>query len=211
LNKAAAEPGASGARGGDPRGSGGGAGGSSPTPRSARPRLPGQGGSPARFRLSGPADPRLAAAVFAALVLACFAALIAIQRLKHTPTPIESFKRTPSFRPGTPGPAGEERISFKSTGADRVTVTVEDAAGNAVATLVSGLPVARYRIVSLRWNGRRGVAHGYALLRRADGYTTVIPHNRGALAAPGEYKVRVALLRQQRSIPLPQSFALVRP
>jgi hypothetical protein len=149
--------------------------------------------------------------VFAFLVLACFVALIVTQRLKHTPTPIEAFKRTPTFTAGAPGPLGEERIAFKLTKADRVTVTVEDSSGEQVATLVSGRPVGRYRIVSLRWNGRRGVARGYTVLRRSSGYTTLIPHNRGALAPAGEYKVRVVLLRQKRSIPSPQSFELVRP
>jgi hypothetical protein len=160
---------------------------------------------------SAPADRRLAGTVFAGLVVACFAALIVTQRLKHTPTPIEAFKRTPTFTPGAAGPLGEERISFKLTKADLVTATVEDSSGEQVATLVSGLPVGRYRIVSLRWNGRRGVAHGYTVLRRASGYTTLIPRNLGALAPPGEYKVRVALLRQKRSIPSPLSFELVRP
>ena len=183
-------------------------------------RREGKSGIPVRERgtrarvpdwLRGPADGGLAAAVFAVLVLACFAALIVTQRLKHTPTPIEAFKRTPTFRPGAPGPLGEERIAFKLTRADRVTVTVEGSSGEAVATLVSGLPVGRYRVVSLRWNGRRGAARGYGVIRRADGYTTLVPHNRGALAPAGEYKARVALLRQKRSIPSPQSFELVRP
>ncbi|HEX5309425.1 MAG TPA: hypothetical protein VFW38_10145 [Solirubrobacteraceae bacterium] len=154
------------------------------------------------------ADRRLAAGVFAALVLACFAALIVTQRLKHTPTPIEDFKRTHAFTPGAPGADGEERISFKLTRADHVTVTVENGAGDTVATLVVGVPVGRYRILSLRWNGRRGVARGYSAIRKADGYTTLVPHNGGALAAAGEYKIRVRLLAQKRSIPSPQSFQL---
>lgn len=156
------------------------------------------------------ADKRLAIAVFAALVVACFAALIVTQRLKHTPTPIEDFKRTHAFTPGSVGPAGEERISFKLTKADRVTVTVENGSGDTAATLVNGVPVGRYRVLSLRWNGRRGVARGYSVIRRPDGYTTLVPHNRGTLAPPGEYKVRVQLLEQKRSIPSPQSFQLVR-
>lgn len=156
------------------------------------------------------AEERLAAAVFAALVVACFVALIVTQRLKHTPTPIEDFKRARAFTPGAAGADGEERVSFKLTKADRVTVTVENSAGDTVATLVRAVPVGRYRILSLRWNGRRGSARGYSVIRRADGYTTLVPHNKGALAAAGEYKVRVRLLAQKRSIPSPQSFQLVR-
>lgn len=154
------------------------------------------------------ADRRLAAAVFAGLVVACFAALLITQRLKHTPTPIEEFKRSHSFAPAT---GGEERLAFKLTKADRVTVTVENSAGETVATLVSGLPVARYHTVSLRWNGHRGAARGYSVSRRADGYATFVPHNKGGLAPAGEYKVRVQLLQQKRSIPSPQSFRLERP
>lgn len=160
------------------------------------------------------ADNRLAAAVFAGLVVACFAAMIVTQRLKHTPTPVEEFKRTLTFTPGESGsthPSGEERISFKLTNADHVTVTVEDSSGDTVATLLSAVPVGRYKILSVRWNGRRGVARSHSLIRRADGYTTLVPHNRGPLAPPGEYKVRVQLLAQKRSIPSPQSFQLVRP
>jgi hypothetical protein len=147
--------------------------------------------------------------VFAILVLACFAALIVTQRLKHTPTPVEDFKRTRTFTPGATGVAGEEHIAFKLTKADRVTVTVERSSGEEVATLVSALAVGRYRTVSLRWNGRRGVAHGYRVVKRADGYTTLVPRNSGPLAAPGEYQVRVALLDQKRSVPSPLTFKLV--
>jgi hypothetical protein len=161
--------------------------------------------------LSGPADSRLAACVFAGLVAACVAALIVTQRLKHTPTPVEEFKRTPAFAPGAAGPAGEERLSFKLTKADRVTVAVQDTAGDTVATLLSGVPIGRYRTVSLRWNGRRGTARGYDVIRKADGYTTLVPHNHGALAPAGEYKARVQLLRQKRSIPMLQGFQLERP
>jgi len=157
------------------------------------------------------ADSRLAVGVFAALVVACFAALIVTQRLKHTPTPVEEFHRTPTFTPGASGPAGEERLSFKLTKADRVTVTVEDSAGDQVATLLTGFPVGRYKTLSLRWNGRRGVARGYSTIRKADGYTTLVPHNTGRPAPPGEYKIRVELLDQKRSIPSPQSFELVSP
>lgn len=178
------------------------------------PAAPGAAAAGAR---EGGADPRLAAAVFAILVVACFAALIVTQRLKHTPTPVEEFKRTLAFTPGESGRSGpahagsEERVSFKLTKADRVTVTVEDSSGDTVATLVRGVPVGRYRILSLRWNGRRGAARGYTVIRKADGYTTLVPHNRGPLAPPGEYKARVQLLGQKRSIPSPQGFQLVRP
>lgn len=157
------------------------------------------------------ADPRLAAIVFAALVAACFAALIVTQRLKHTPTPVERFEMSSEVVPSATGRRSEERIAFKLTRADRVTVTVDDAAGEDVATLVTDVPVGRYKILSLRWNGRRGVAAGYKVLRKADGYTTIVPRNTGAIAPAGTYTVRVHLLAQKRSVPSSRSFQLVAP
>ncbi len=160
---------------------------------------------------AAPASPRLGAYVFAALVLACFAALAITQRLKHTPTAVERFELTSHVIAGAVGRYGEERIAFKLTEADRVTVTVQNGAGEQVATLLGDFPVGRYRTLSLRWNGRRGTAHGYGTIRKADGYTTLLPRNRGAYAPPGEYTVRVYLARQKRSIPSPRTFELERP
>ena len=157
------------------------------------------------------ADPRLAAAVFAALVAACFVALIVTQRLKHTPTPIERFEMSSRVIPSAAGKLGEERIAFKLTKADRVTVSIEDSSGEDVATLVTDVPVGRYKILSLRWNGRRGVASGYRMLRKADGYTTLVPRISGAIAPAGAYSVRVRLLTQKRSVPSSRSFQLVAP
>jgi len=153
----------------------------------------------------------VAAAVFAALVLASFAALIVTQRLKHTPTAVERFMLTSRVRPGAAGPLGEERIAFQLTSADRVTVTVQAASGEQVATLLSGIAVGRYRTLSLRWNGRRGTARGYGVIRKADGYTTLVPRIRGPVAPAGEYSIRVYLARQKRSIPSTRNFKLVAP
>jgi hypothetical protein len=174
--------------------------------RAARARGDGADRPPARA-----ADPRLAASIFAALVVACFLALIVTQRLKHTPTPVEDFKRTHRVTSSAAGADREEHLSFKLTKADHVTVTVESASGDTVATLVTNLAVGRYRIVSLRWDGHRGVARGYSVIRKADSYTTLVPHNHGAVAPPGEYHVRVYLLGQKRSVPSPESFQLVAP
>jgi hypothetical protein len=149
--------------------------------------------------------------VFALLVLACFAALLVTQRLKHTPTPVQEFKLTHVISPSSAGESKEEHISFRLAKADEVTVTIESSTKEEVATLVRDLPVARYKTLSLRWNGRRGTAHGYRVLRRADGYTTLLPVNRGAPALAGEYIVRVSLREQARSVPSPRSFKLVRP
>jgi hypothetical protein len=154
---------------------------------------------------------RLARVVFALLVVGCLAALLITQRLKHTPTLVQEPKLTPVFAPGSSGEIKEEHIAFKLTDADAVTVTIESVGGNQVATLVRDLPVARYKILSLRWNGREGTARRHTILRRADGYTTLLPDNRGGLAPAGEYRVRLTLHKQNRSLYLPRDFILVKP
>ncbi len=160
---------------------------------------------------TGRASDRLAQIVFALLVIACFAAFIVTQRLKHTPTPVQHFQLTPRFSPTPGGHIKQERISFKLARADEVTVTILDAAGDTVATLVRDRPVARYKQLSLRWNGRGGEPHGYTVVRAPDGTTTVTPRNTGSAAPAGEYRVRVALREQHRTVPGPRAFTLVRP
>jgi hypothetical protein len=135
---------------------------------------------------------RLGQIVFALLVIACFAAFFVTQRLKHTPTAVQSFKLTPIFSPTPAGHVKQERISFKLANAERVTVTIVGADGNTVATVVADRPVARYKQFKLRWNGRVGATAG------------------GALAPAGEYRVHVHLLKQRRWVYSPRSFTLVR-
>ncbi len=149
--------------------------------------------------------------MFALLVVGCFAALLITQRLKHTPTLVQEPKLTRVIAPASSGESKEEHIAFKLAKADQVTVIVESASGETVATLVRDLPVGRYKTLSLRWNGHRGMAHDYAILRKADGYTTLVPHNHGALAPTGEYSVRVELRKEDRSVPFPHTFKLVGP
>ncbi len=152
---------------------------------------------------------RLARIVFAVLVLACFAAFFITQRLKHTPTFVQRFERTPSFRPLAKPPGNLEQISFKLERADEVTVTIIDSKGNVVATLVRDQPVARYKQFSLRWNGRRGTAHRFSQLTTASGRAILVPINEGKLAPAGEYRVRVSLREHGGSVLSPFSFTLV--
>ena len=154
-------------------------------------------------------DP-LARVVFAALVIACFAAFAITQRLKHTPTVVQRFELTPIFSPTPAGHIKEELISFKLAAADEVTVTIEDSAQDTVATLVRDRPVVRYKQFSLRWNGRMGTAHRYTVLSGPDGTTVVTPFNTGRPAPAGEYRVRVSLREQHRSVLSPSGFRLVR-
>lgn len=150
---------------------------------------------------------RLARVVFAILVVACFAAFAVTQRLKHSPTAVQSFEMTPAFTPTrTPALAcrgrvpvelvkaelpGIEYLSFKPAQADEVTVEIVDSAGDDVSTIVRGLPAERYKQLSLCWNGHRG------------------PRQRGRLAAAGDYRLRVSL-RNPNHPPVysPKSFTL---
>jgi hypothetical protein len=151
---------------------------------------------------------RPAQVVFAVLVLACFAAFFLTQRLKHTPTAVQAFKLTPRFTPSSSGAIAQERISFKLAKADAVTVTIIDKQGNIVATLVRDHRLLRYKQFSLRWNGHRGRARSFVLIAGPHGHTSLLPADDGPLAAPGEYRVRVSLSEQARSVLSPRSFTL---
>jgi hypothetical protein len=167
-----------------------------------------RGGTAGGGTAGGDAE-QLARVVFALLVLACFAAFFVTQRLKHTPTAVQRFERTPSFNPTGPPPANLEEISFKLAQADEATVAIIDSSGNVVATLVRDRPLARYKQFSLRWNGRRGTARRYGQIRTPSGRAVLVAENEGPLAPAGEYRVRVSLRRQDRTILSPWSFTLV--
>jgi hypothetical protein len=154
---------------------------------------------------------RVARAVFALLVIACFAAFFVTQRLKHIPTVVQNFELTTSFSPSPSGLYNQEAISFKLAQADEVTVTIIDAGGDVVATLVRDQPVPRYKQFSLRWTGREGTAKREGQLKTPSGRTILVPEPRGRLAPAGEYRVEVALRRQDRTVFSPRSFTLVSP
>ncbi|HYB22912.1 MAG TPA: hypothetical protein VED41_03885 [Solirubrobacteraceae bacterium] len=134
-----------------------------------------------------------ARAVFAALVVACLAAFLITQRLKHTPTAVQEFDFTPLFSPYPSRHLREAQISFKLEHAEAVTVTIVNSAGDMVATLVRDRPLARYKTFSLRWNGRRGSARRFLLTYSPHGLPILEPVNEGAIAPAGEYRVRIGL------------------
>jgi hypothetical protein len=159
---------------------------------------------------SAPGSDPLARAVFAVIVIACFAAFLITQRLKHTPTVVQEFKLTPYF---SPYPSGHEKlaaISFKLEHAEDATVTIVDSAGSTVATLVHDYPVARYHTFSLRWNGRRGGARRLRHTLSPTGLAIYTPANDGAIAPAGEYRVRVSL-QHHRPVLSPANITLVAP
>jgi hypothetical protein len=168
-------------------------------------------GGDTRGRVKNDGDPHLAAVVFALLVLASFAALIVTQRLKHTPTLVQEFRMNTSFAPRSTGVHKLEAISFKLSKADVVTVTIVDAGGDEVATLVRDRSVGRYKKLSLRWDGHEGSPHGYRVLVSPHGYASLLPILHGSLAPEGEYQARIALRAQKRTVPSPRVFKLVAP
>ena len=163
-----------------------------------------------RAQALGPGSDRLVRAVFALLVVGCFAAFLITQRLKHTPTAVQQFDLTPFFSPYPSGHVKEAAISFKLAQAQAVTVTVIDAAGGTVATLVRDHPVARYKTFSLRWDGRRGVARSFSYRRTPHGLEILVARNTGTRAPAGEYRVRLGLSHHS-PVYSPQSFTLVAP
>ena len=164
--------------------------------------------SPGGERAPG-ADP-LVRVVFALLVVACFAAFLITQRLKHTPAAVQKFELATAFDPYPGSRVTEEAISFKLAKAGAVTVTIVGSGGSTVATLVREYPVARYKQFSLRWNGRRGIAHSFGHTLSPHGRPILLPQTTGGIAPPGEYRVRVSL--RGRSLPVysPRSFTLVK-
>jgi hypothetical protein len=150
---------------------------------------------------------RLARVVFAVLVVACFAAFVLTQRLKHTPTVVQNFQADKAFRP-TSVPAAScrgkvpraqvnaseriEYLSFKPTHAEAVTAEIIDSSERYVATIVRDMRTERYKQLSLCWNGQRG------------------PMQRGGLAPAGEYRVRVKLHGLNRTVNATDTFKLER-
>ncbi len=171
----------------------------------ARPR------ARARAGASAPGSDPLARIVFALLVLACLAAFLITQRLKHTPTAIHEYKLAPAFSPYPGGNSPLEAISFKLANAEEVTVTIVDSAGNTVATLLEDYPAPRYKTLSLRWNGRRGTAHRYGHQLTSSGRSVLVPETEGKLAPAGEYRVEIDLRHRGQRVLLSRSFALVKP
>jgi len=164
--------------------------------------------SPPALATEPGSDP-LARTVFALLVLACLAAFLITQRLKHTPTAVHSYMLAYAFSPYPGEQTRLEAIAFELANTEAVTVTIVDGDGNTVATLLRNHPLVRYKQFSLRWNGRRGTARRYSAIATAHGHTILIPATEGALAPPGEYRVRVSLREQARSVLSPRSFTLV--
>lgn len=138
---------------------------------------------------------RLAVAVFAVLAVACVAAFFVAQRLKHTPTAVQQLTIDPSFYPSGGGIPRKEALSFELERADEVTVEILSSHGAVVATLAQRERLPAYQAKTFRWNGHEGIVHGSR-------------EPAGALAPPGEYKVRLLLAERQLELHSPTPFLL---
>lgn len=136
---------------------------------------------------------RVAAVVFALLVLATVAAFAWAQRVKRDPLVLDkvTFVGLPNPHPKHPvhsfTPNGDcrfdvIRIRFRTTQSDRGTVQVVKPGGRVVITLARDTFLKRYTFHTFYWDGRS----------RDDG-----------IAPPGRYKLRVKLLGQGRTLVTP--------
>jgi hypothetical protein len=124
--------------------------------------------------------------VFAAMVLACFAAFFVTQRLKHTPTLVQRVQIGYSSFSAL-GHHKLDPIAFLTDHDDVITVTIVDSSDRYVATTTdsaTGRPardiaVERYKRIRVVWDGRT---------------------SSGTLARPGVYQVSVYFAREHRAI-----------
>lgn len=126
---------------------------------------------------------RAARIVFALLVLATLAAFVVGQRLKSSPPLVVRPWVDRVFSPAAAEPAKRRaKISFWIVRDDRVTVSIVNDQGRIVRTVVDGVELPRRVRRTWWWDGRT---------------------DEGAVVPDGAYRVRVALLRQGRTIDLP--------
>jgi hypothetical protein len=129
---------------------------------------------------------RAISGVFAVLVAATFAAFFVAQRLKNSPSLVQSYMASPYFSPNHDGRNERAVVRFLLKRADRVTVTVVDTDGDPVRELLSRQS-AGYREVRAKWDGR---------------------DDDGVRVRDGRYRYRITLQRQGRSVIFPRSVDL---
>jgi flagellar hook assembly protein FlgD len=130
---------------------------------------------------------RLAQGLFAALLLATFAAFFVAQRLKSTPPRIQGLGVVSYFSPNRDGRFDQAPISFRLKRGDVVDVAILDADGDAVRQLVQGRSVGDGERVRAVWDGL---------------------DDDGRRAHDGTYRPRLVLRRQGRSLVLPRNIRL---
>jgi hypothetical protein len=124
---------------------------------------------------------RAAAILFGLLVAATFAAFFVAQRIKNTPSVVQRLMMSRFFSPNGDGRFDRARITFRLKEGDDVTVTVLNAAGDPVRTLLDDKHIPAYQPLNpaLRWDGRDG---------------------EGRMVPDGLYRIRITLRGQGRSV-----------
>ena len=130
---------------------------------------------------------RLAQALFAALVLATFAAFFVAQRLKSSPPRIAVRGVDPVLSPNRDGRKDVGRIAFMLQRAESVDLAIVDEDGDVVRELFSGRAVEPRELVRQPWNGR---------------------DDAGRRAPDGTYRFRITLRRQAQTVLAPRSIEL---
>ncbi|HEX8123447.1 MAG TPA: FlgD immunoglobulin-like domain containing protein [Solirubrobacteraceae bacterium] len=130
---------------------------------------------------------RLAAGVFAALVVATFAAFLVAQRLKNEPSVVQRVMGARVFSPNHDSRFDRMRVSFTLSETDEVRAAVIDDQGDVVATIAESLKITKWRQARVSWDGRT---------------------DDGERAPDGRYRIRLTLERQGRTVTLRRSISL---
>jgi hypothetical protein len=130
---------------------------------------------------------RVAGAVFAALVVATFAAFFVAQRLKAAPGVVGEFRHSPFFSPNRDGRFDHATVRFEIRKRGRVSLAVVDADGDEVRELIDDDTFLPYREIRARWDGL---------------------NDDGERAVDGTYRYRITLPDQGRNVVLPESVRL---
>lgn len=130
---------------------------------------------------------RTARIVFGVLVVATLGAFVVTQKLKSAPPLVVRPAIAQVFSPAPHARVRTATVSFWIVHGDDVSVSIVDAQGRIVRTLLDGHHLASHVRIHLKWNGRT---------------------SSGGIALDGRYRVRVALLHQGRTIDLAQTIAL---
>jgi hypothetical protein len=124
----------------------------------------------------------LARTVFALLICATFGAFFVAQRLKGAPQVVQ-LRGIVYFSPNGDGRHDLADVSLRMRQSDVVTADIVDPAGDAVRRVASARTARAGHLLHLVWNGR---------------------DDNGRRAPDGDYRVRLSLSRQGRSIVVPR-------
>jgi flagellar hook assembly protein FlgD len=130
---------------------------------------------------------RLAAGVFAVLVVATFGAFFLAQRLKNAPPVLSEIHVFPFFSPNGDGRFDKVRLTFKLKKTDDVSVAILNSSGDEVRELLGSRHAHAGQLVRLLWDGRT---------------------DDGRRAPDGRYRYRITLVHQGRSVKLATSVLL---